>query len=135
MINSIPALILAAQLATPVADRAPQFNTEPTCRGAATASTAIRSDRDVCMQKEQAARAELDKHWVGFPAPDRSRCVSSTAAGGIPSYIQLLTCLETAKQARELPKDDPLMQSTTGLGTTTAKTPPTKTPPPAKTAD
>ena len=82
MINSIPALILAAQLATPVADRAPQFNTEPTCRGAATASTAIRSDRDVCMQKEQAARTELDKQWAGFPAPDRSRCVSSTAAGG-----------------------------------------------------
>jgi hypothetical protein len=115
MIKTVPALILAAQLATPVAERAPQFNVEPTCKGAATASAAIRSDRDVCIQKENAARAELDKQWASFPGPDRSRCVSSTASGGIPSYIQLLTCLETAKQARDLPKDD-LMRSTTGTG-------------------
>jgi hypothetical protein len=130
----IPALILTAQLATPVADRAPQFNTEPTCRGAATASTAIRSDRDVCMQKEKDARAELDRQWAGFPAPDRSRCVEGTAAGGIPSYVELLTCLEMAKQARNLPKDE-LMRSTTGMGTSAGKpaqsttgTAPAKTP-------
>jgi hypothetical protein len=128
----IPALILAAQLATPVADRAPQFNTEPTCRGAATASTAIRSDRDVCMQKEKDARAELDRQWTGFPAPDRSRCVEGTAAGGIPSYVELLTCLEMAKQARTLPKDE-LMRSTTGMGTAPGKS--TTGTAPAKTAE
>ena len=121
MFHSIPALILAAQLATPVADRGtPQFNTEPTCRGAATASSAIRSDRDVCMQKEKDARAELDKQWAGFPAPDRARCIEGTRAGGIPSYVELLTCLEMAQHARTLPKDDS-MRSTTGMGTAPAK--------------
>jgi hypothetical protein len=101
----VPAMMLAAQLAMPVADRVPQFNTEPTCRGAATASQAIRSDRELCLQKEQQARDDLAKQWTNFPGADRSRCVQSTSAGGIPSYVQLLTCLETAKLARELPKD------------------------------
>ncbi len=122
MINSIPALILAAQLATPVADRSPQFNTEPTCRGAATASSAIRSDRDVCKKKEQAARDELDKQWASFAAPDRARCVTGTQAGGIPSYVELLTCLEMAKEARNLPKDDGLFPRSTTTGTAPAKT-------------
>ena len=56
----VPAMILVAQIAMPVADRVPQFNLEPTCKGAATASAAIRSDKDVCLQKEQqgARRAE-----------------------------------------------------------------------------
>jgi len=121
MIHSIPVLILAAQLATPVAERggAPSFNTEPTCRGAATASNAIKSSLDVCMQKEKAARDELDKQWASFAAPDRARCVTGTQAGGIPSYVELLTCLEMAKEARNLPKDDALSRSTTGMGTTT----------------
>jgi hypothetical protein len=118
----IPTLILAAQLAIPVAERgAPTFNTEPTCRGAATASSAIRSDRDVCMQKEKAARDEIDKQWTGFAVADRARCVEGTRAGGIPSYVELLTCLEMAKEARNLPKDDPVMRSTTGSGTSTGK--------------
>ena len=113
MFFPIPAMILAAQFAMPVADRTPQFNIEPTCRGAATASAAIRSDREICVQKENKAREELDQQWTNFPGADRSRCIQSTSAGGIPSYVELLTCLEIAKQARELPKDDGL-RATTG---------------------
>lgn len=105
MIIPVPAMILAAQIAMPVADRTPQFNLEPTCRGAAIASPAIRSSKELCLEKEKKGREDLDRQWVNFPAGDRSRCVQSTSAGGIPSYVQLLTCLETAKLARELPKD------------------------------
>jgi hypothetical protein len=109
----LPAMLLAAQIALPVADRVPQFNVEPTCRGAATASAAIRSDKDICIKKELQARDDLAGQWSGFQAADRARCVTSASAGGIPSYVQLLTCLETAKAVRELPKDDSL-RSTTG---------------------
>ena len=62
----VPAMILVAQIAMPVADRVPQFNLEPTCKGAATASVAIRSDKDVCLQKEQKARDELSQQWGEF---------------------------------------------------------------------
>ena len=111
----VPAMILAAQIAMPVADRVPQFNLEPTCQGAATASAAIRSTKDVCLQKEQQARDDLTGN--GRVCRRRQgRCVQSASAGGIASYVQLLTCLEMAKLARELPKDD-------GLRTTTGAAP------------
>ena len=109
----VPAMILVAQIAIPVADRVPQFNLEPTCKGAATASAAIRSDKDVCLQKEQKARDDLNQQWANFVAADKGRCIQSASAGGIASYVQLLTCLEMAKLARELPKDDSL-RATTG---------------------
>jgi len=108
----IPAMLLAVQLATPAADGVPQFNTEPTCRGAGTASNAVSGAKEVCLKKEKQARDDLARQWAGFPAADRSRCVSSTSSGGIPSYVQLLTCLETAKLVRELPKEN--VRATTG---------------------
>ena len=43
----IPAMLLALQLATPAADGVPQFNTEPTCRGAGTASNAVSGATEV----------------------------------------------------------------------------------------
>ncbi len=118
----VPALILAAQLATPVAERVPQFNIEPTCQGAATASAAIRSTKDICLQKEKQARDDVARQWADFPSADRGRCVQSTAAGGIPSYVQLLTCLESAKLARELPKDYDT-RTTTGAASSGSKSP------------
>ena len=36
----------------------------------------------------------------------QTRCVAKTHMGGPPSYIEVLTCLELALAARELPKDD-----------------------------
>jgi len=39
MIIPVAAMILAAQIAIPVADGPPRFNTQPTCNGAATAKT------------------------------------------------------------------------------------------------
>ncbi len=113
MIVLIPAVILAAQIAMPVANRTPQFNIEPTCKGAANASIAMRSERELCLEKEKKARLELDRQWADFPGGDRGRCIQSTSAGGIPSYVELLTCLEIARQVRELPKDDGL-RATTG---------------------
>jgi hypothetical protein len=108
----IPAMLLAIQIATPVADGVPQFNTEPTCRGAGSASNTISGAKEACLAKEKQARDDLARQWAVFPAADRNRCVGSTRSGGIPSYVQLLTCLETAKLARELPKDN--MRATTG---------------------
>ena len=112
MIFPIPAMLLAIQIATPVADGVPQFNTEPTCRGAGTASNAVSGAKEVCVTKEKQARDDLARQWAVFPAADRSRCVGSTLSGGIPSYVQLLTCLETAKLVRELPKEN--VRATTG---------------------
>lgn len=119
------AFALASHLVIAVADKVPTLNLAPSCRGAAQVAVP-RADghvpsaseiRETCLAKERAARAELSRQWQDFASDHRASCVRSTAAGGIPSYIELLTCLEIADQARKLP-DEPL-RGTTGVSSGT----------------
>lgn len=113
---------LAGHFLIAAADKVPVLNLEPSCRGAAQVAVpkadgqmpSAAEMRQTCMEKEQAARDELAKQWTNFTGDHRASCIRSTAAGGIPSYIELLTCLEIADQARKLP-DEP-MRGTTGMG-------------------
>ena len=52
------------------------------------------------------ARAALEKGWNQFTPSDQVRCVRLVTVGGGPSYVELLTCLEMAKQVKELPGGD-----------------------------
>lgn len=116
------AFVLAAQLATAAADRVPVLNVEPSCRGAAQLASpksggpmpSAADSRDTCLAKERDARDQLIRQWSEFSRAHRTSCLRSTSAGGIPSYVELLTCLEIADEARKLP-DQPL-RSTTGMG-------------------
>jgi len=44
-------------------------------------------------------------HWSQYGAAQRSECDGLVTTGGASSYVELLTCLEMAKQAKELPED------------------------------
>lgn len=69
--------------------------------------------RESCLKKEHEARDKLKESWTKFTSEHRASCIRSTRAGGIPSYIELLTCLEIADEARKLP-DEP-MRGTAGM--------------------
>ena len=49
------------------------------------------------------ARGKLNDEWGQFTPAQKTRCVSLTGLGGSPSYVELLTCLELAEAAKELP--------------------------------
>jgi hypothetical protein len=114
-------LALAGHLVVAAAEKVPTLNLEPSCRGATQAAMPNRQGsvptpaemREACLAKERDAREQLARQWKDFAADHRASCVRSTSAGGVPSYIELLTCLEIADQARKLP-DEPL-RGTTGL--------------------
>ena len=89
-------LLMPAGLA---ADTVPNFNIEPTCRAAVAASPGRAVE--ICMRDETDARAELDRRWTGFPARDRTSCTRLSTLDGHPSYVELLTCLEIADEARK----------------------------------
>lgn len=112
---TLPMVVLASQLAMPVADRAPALNVNPSCEAAAHSGITLKRDKQSCLNEEFSARDELNRQWTQYPAGDRGRCTQSTATGGVPSYVELLTCLEMAKLARDLP-DDELKESTVGQG-------------------
>ena len=108
-INLMPALLPVLPLSSQTvlaADQVPKFDTGPICRSAG--ATAVMGTRDTlaCERDENTARATLEKEWSQFTPSDKARCGRLVTQGGGPSYVDLLTCLELAKQVKELPAAD-----------------------------
>jgi hypothetical protein len=95
-----PIILVAAN--TAVAE-VPKFNIGPTC-GAAAARTGVGRPQGACERDEDRAHATLGQQWRTFPEAERQRCTIMTQTGGSPSYVELLTCLQTAAEAAKLPK-------------------------------
>ena len=103
----LPVLLASAPFAV-AASEVPKLDIGPSCRAAATAGISVDRSEDACRRDEQQARDELKRKWPGFAAVERARCTSLSHRGGSPSYVELLTCLEVAKQANNLPDDSGL---------------------------
>ena len=102
----MPMLLMGTQLML-VADPVPELNVGPSCRFAAGASIKGR-DETTCKRDEQDARTRLDQEWGQFNTEQRTHCVRLSSLGGAPSYVELLTCLELAKQSATLPPESKL---------------------------
>ncbi len=109
----LPVFIAASHLVL-AAEDVPRLNVEPSCRAATMESRGHPGDRSAaaCLQDEQVARGNLQKEWSTYSAADRERCLRLSDQGGMPSYVELLTCLQIAKQSGQLPAADRL----NGLG-------------------
>lgn len=92
------AIILTTSQIVLAADSVPKFDVERTCRPVAAASGLPAA----CQKEEQDAHNKLKDDWSQYSTQERSRCTGFVATGGAPSYVELLTCLEMAKQAKEL---------------------------------
>ncbi|MEJ2375100.1 MAG: hypothetical protein P8Y53_21855 [Pseudolabrys sp.] len=98
----LPVVLTAMHLATNVGE-APKLNIEPGCRAAAEALKGQGSrDPNACLRDERQARETLEKQWHRFSVAERTRCVQLTTLGGLPSYVELLTCLQIAKDAKNM---------------------------------
>ena len=94
-------LFLAVQLIIAVADEVPRFNIDANCRADA-AAIALPQSVARCKQDEQNAHDQLVKQWAQFRPSDRVTCVALASEGDAHSYVELLTCLEMANDARTL---------------------------------
>lgn len=103
----LPMLLAGSHLML-VADRVPQLNTDPNCHAAAAVSAGFDRSEDSCKRDESDARGKLEQEWTQFTSTQKTHCVSLANLGGPPSYVELLTCLEIAKAADNLPKEDRL---------------------------
>ena len=104
----MPALLpifLTASHITLAAVSVPKFDVEQTCRAAVIGADAPGHASADCQREEKDARSKLEKDWGQYSAAQRSQCDGLVTTGGAPSYVELLTCLEMAKQAKELPED------------------------------
>lgn len=102
---SVWRIVLSSQVLTAVADRVPNIDVKKTCRNSATVTgTLTKNDIDICIADERDAHDQLVKDWTQFSGVVKTQCVQASTAY-LPSYIEMLTCLEMAKQARSLPEE------------------------------
>lgn len=103
---AVLAALTAAAGTTARADQVPSLNVDPVCRGIAgqAATAGERGGPDLsfrqCVKSEMAMRRKLTRDWATFTAREKSTCIGSEM-GGLASYTDLVTCLETAREARK----------------------------------
>jgi hypothetical protein len=104
-------IILTASHIVLAADTMPKFDVERTCHPTASLGLPGRNAA-VCQRDENDARITLEQVWARYDAAQRTQCAEFAGLDRAPSYVELLTCLEIAKQANELPKE--LKEGTVG---------------------
>ncbi|MDP4002117.1 hypothetical protein [Methylobacterium sp. NEAU K] len=80
------------------ADAVPHLDVEKTCQSAQVANTSIsdKANYDGCLRSEREAKREAESHWSGYTASAKRQCEDQFKAGGYPSYVEMVTCLELA---------------------------------------
>jgi hypothetical protein len=96
MLLHLPIAILATLSPVAVSDTVPKFDIASECRFEG--GSIVELDR--CSEDEGAALRELQRAWAQFARADKRNCIASAAIGGFASYVELLTCLEMARDAK-----------------------------------
>ena len=80
------------------ADTVPNLDVETTCKSAQVANTSIsdKANYDGCLRSEREAKREAESHWGSYTNAAKRQCESQFKAGGYPSYVEMVTCLELA---------------------------------------
>lgn len=89
------ALLLLAAPAL-AADGPPDLDIAKTCQSAASASVSDNASQDGCLRSERAAHDEVKRRWGEFTPAAKNQCEKQFQAGGFPSYVEMVTCLELA---------------------------------------
>jgi hypothetical protein len=101
-------IALSTQLVMTVADGVPKFDIARGCRVDSTQafdlSVGLNETVKRCVADEQQALTKLQTQWSQFREPDKTQCTGEANIGGTPSYVDLLTCLQLANDARQLQK-------------------------------
>jgi hypothetical protein len=100
------ALLPLPVLAAAKLDAVPVFDVAPSCLEA---RAYVGDNKNLayqgCMKDESDARAELVRKWAHFKVGDRRDCVAQ-GANPMPSYVEILTCLEMSEEANALYNPD-----------------------------
>lgn len=82
------------------ADAVPDLDIEKTCKSAGRvdigSSVSEEDSRKGCLRSEREARKEAERRWGDYTPAAKKQCQSQFEAGGYPSYVEMVTCLELA---------------------------------------
>ena len=78
------------------------------CEAAARGSVVLGRDKKACLADETTARDTLKQNWSKYAASDKNECIGMVTTGGPPSYVELLSCIEILRDARNIRNADPV---------------------------
>jgi hypothetical protein len=96
MLLHLPIAILATLSPIAVSDTVPNFDTVRECRIEGGPGVDVAR----CSRDEAAALRQLREAWAQYAGADRSACTTEATIGDFASYVELLTCLEMARDAK-----------------------------------
>jgi hypothetical protein len=103
MLFSFAAIALGLLTMPAIASDMPRLDVSRTCHAE---SAGKKATADACMADEQKAQEQLTREWSQFAADIRRNCASeATGIAGIQSYVELLTCVQMATEAKKMPKE------------------------------
>jgi|SRR5580700_1193935 hypothetical protein len=114
------AIVLSAASASVAKDAGPPIiDIEKLCRADIDALRAVFTTSEVqamdgCVADEQAARDQLIKNWVSYPALAKAHCVQPQEY--LPGYVEWESCIEMTRDVLDLRKHQAPAASTVGLG-------------------
>lgn len=91
-------LLLGLAAGQAYADTVPDLDVEKTCRSAQVADTGVsdKASYDGCIRSERDAKRQAEKNWGHYTPSAKRQCEAQFKAGGYPSYVEMITCLELA---------------------------------------
>jgi hypothetical protein len=101
-------LLLFALPGSASAQSIPQLNVDPVCHGIAQQAWAPSESGGPdltykrCVQSEMATRRKLSREWSTFTPGEKANCIATEMSAPLPSYTDLITCVETARAVRKL---------------------------------
>ena len=90
-------LVFSTFMLIPVSDQVPTFDVAPSCKAASAINFSGSQPYEACMGDEETARKQLVGSWSSYPASERGRCTEEASMGGSASYVELLVCLQMAR--------------------------------------
>jgi hypothetical protein len=93
MLLHLPIAIFAALSPIAVSGSVPQFDIARECRFEGGSNAVF----EQCSRDETTALSQLRAEWAQFGRADQKICMGETTTSGFASYVELLTCLEIAR--------------------------------------
>ena len=108
MLTQLPIVILSAVGLIQVSDKWPDLDIARECRSET--QDGLGYDLNHCIADETEARQQIQDEWETFAVDDRRQCAEETKTTDEGSYVELLTCLEMARDVRRAEPDLPHQQ-------------------------
>lgn len=102
------AVLLSLVAGQALADSVPNLDVEQTCKSAQVAGSSVsdRASYEGCLRSERDAKRQAEQHWGSYTSASKRQCEAQFKAGGYPSYVEMVTCLELASGTVPTGSDD-----------------------------